>query len=155
LISIGWSHPNRKEFRHDRATPKEELLSSARYKDHAARFAIADEVDAIVSEWTRAHGRDELLQILLEHHVPCAPVRSIAEVVADPETGRRGMLLKSEFPTRGAISVMGSPIKLSEGDYGRELRNPPPALGQHTAEILASIGIGAKELEILKADGVV
>jgi CoA:oxalate CoA-transferase len=132
-----------------------ELLRSARYKDHAARFAIADEVDAMVSEWTRAHRRDELLQMLLEHRVPCAPVRTIAEVVKDPETRRRGMLVDSRFPTRGSISVIGSPIKLSEGDYSRYLLNPPPALGEHTAEVLGAVGIGAGELERLRAEGVV
>jgi CoA:oxalate CoA-transferase len=134
---------------------REELLKSARYKDHAARFAIADEVDGIVSEWTRAHGRDELVQILLDHHVPCAPVRTVAEVVADLETKRRGMLLDSAFATRGSIAVLGSPIKLSDGNYGQAPLNPPPALGQHTAEILATVGIEAQELEKLRADGVV
>jgi CoA:oxalate CoA-transferase len=134
---------------------REELLKSERYKDHSARFAIADEVDGFVTEWTRAHRRDELVRMLLEHHVPCAPVRSVAEVVADPETRRRSMLLDSEFPTRGAITVMGSPIKLSDGDYGRAQLNPPPPLGQHTAEILATIGIGTEELEQLRAHGIV
>jgi CoA:oxalate CoA-transferase len=134
---------------------REELLVSDRYKDHLARFAIADEVDGIVSEWTRVHRRDELVQILLEHHVPCAPVRTVAEVVTDPETKRRSMLLDSEFPTRGSIAVMGSPIKLSHGDYSRAPLNPPPALGQHTVEVLATVGIEAQELEELRADGVV
>ena len=138
-----------------RLMDREELLTSVRYKDHAARFAIADEVDAIVSEWSRAHGRDELVQILLEHHVPCAPVRTVAEVVADPETKRRNMLLESEFPTRGPIAVLGSPVKLSDGDYSRAALNPPPALGQHTAQVLAAVGIEAQELEELRADGVV
>jgi crotonobetainyl-CoA:carnitine CoA-transferase CaiB-like acyl-CoA transferase len=134
---------------------REELLASPRYKDHTARFAIADEVDGIVSEWTRVHRRDELMQILLEHHVPCAPVRTVAEVVADPETKRRNMLLDCEFPTRGSIAVLGSPIKLSDGDYSRVPLHPPPALGQHTAEVLARVGIGARELEGLRANGVV
>src|SRR5262249_25415246 len=65
---------------------RDELLNLPRYKDHPARFAIADEVDKIVGEWTQAHNRDELVQILIKHHVPCAPVRTVAEVVADPET---------------------------------------------------------------------
>jgi CoA:oxalate CoA-transferase len=134
---------------------REELLQSARYKDHAARFAIADEVDGIVSEWTRAHRRDDLVQILLDHHVPCAPVRTVAEVVADPETKRRSMLLESEFPTRGPIAVMGSPVKLSGADYSQAPISRPPVLGQHTAEILATIGIEARELEKLRADGIV
>ena len=133
---------------------REALVKSPRYQDHAARFAIADEVDAIVSEWTRAHRRDDLLQVLLEHGVPCAPVRTIAEVVNDPETRRRGMLLDSRFRTRGPISVIGSPIKLSENDCGRALLNPP-AVGEHTAEVLATVGIGAEELERLRTDGIV
>jgi CoA:oxalate CoA-transferase len=134
---------------------REELLQSDRYKDHVARFAIASEVDGIVNGWTQTHRRDELVQMLLDNHVPCAPVRSVAEVVADPEAKRRGMLLESEFPTRGAIRVMGSPIKLSYGDYSRAPLNPPPALGQHSAEVLATIGIEAQELEELRVQGIV
>src|SRR5437660_9698793 len=42
---------------------RDDLLHSARYKDHVARFAIADEVDAVVTEWTRVHRRDELVRI--------------------------------------------------------------------------------------------
>jgi CoA:oxalate CoA-transferase len=134
---------------------RDELLGSPRYKDHASRFAIADEVDNIVSEWTQAHERDALVQTLIEHHVPCAPVRTVAEVVSDPETRRRGMLLDSEFQPRGPISVLGSPIKLSDYDYSDYPLNPPPALGQHTAEVLAAVGIRAPELEELKQEGVV
>jgi CoA:oxalate CoA-transferase len=138
-----------------RLMDRPEMLESARYKDHPSRFAIADEVDGLVSEWTRAHRRDDLVKILLEHHVPCAPVRTVAEVVADPETKRRGMLLDSQFPTRGSIEVLGSPIKLSDGDYGRAPLNPPPGLGQHTAEVLATVGIESPELEELSSKGVV
>jgi CoA:oxalate CoA-transferase len=138
-----------------RLMDRPEMLESARYKDHPSRFAIADEVDGLVSEWTRAHRRDDLVKILLEHHVPCAPVRTVAEVVADPETKRRGMLLDSQFPTRGSIEVLGSPIKLSDGNYGRAPLNPPPGLGQHTAEVLATVGIESPELEELSSKGVV
>jgi len=134
---------------------REELLEAPRYKDHAARFAIADEVDALMTEWTRRCRRDELVHLLMENHVPCAPVRTVAELVADPETKRRRMLLESEFPTRGAIQVLGSPIKLSADDYGQMPLIPPPALGQHTAEVLSTLGIGARELAKLRADGVV
>jgi CoA:oxalate CoA-transferase len=137
-----------------RLMEREDLVESHRYKDHAARFAIADEVDEMVTEWTQAHQRDELVRILLEYGVPCAPVRSIAEVVADPETKRRRMLLDSSFPTWGPIQVIGSPIKLSAADSSHPLV-PPPALGQHTAEVLQTIGIEIGELEQLRSEGVV
>lgn len=132
---------------------RDDLLKSPRYKDHAARFAIADEVDGIVGEWTRAHTRDYLVRTLMERGVPCAPVRSVAEVVADPEVERRRMLIASESAARGAIRVMGSPIKLSAATPDSPA--PPPVLGQHTAEVLAAIGIDTAELEQLKAAGVI
>jgi len=134
---------------------REEISQSGRYKDHAARFAIADEVDAIVSQWTQARKRDELVQVLLDNHVPCAPVRTVAEVIADPETRRRGMLLESESATRGPIAVMGSPLKLSGGDYSQAPLNPPPVLGEHTGEVLATIGIEGQELEELRKAGTI
>jgi formyl-CoA transferase len=132
---------------------REDLLESPRFKDHAARFAIADEVDAIVGEWTGAHRRDDLVRTLMERGVPCAPVRSVAEVVADPEIERRGMLVPGQSATRGAIRVLGSPVKLS--DAPRDSPSPPPALGEHTAEVLSAIGIDAAELDRLRAGGVV
>jgi crotonobetainyl-CoA:carnitine CoA-transferase CaiB-like acyl-CoA transferase len=134
---------------------REDLIGSERFKDHAARFAIADEVDGLLTEWTRVHQRDELIETLLEQGVPCAPVRSLAEVAADPELARRHILIDSEFPARGKIKVMGSPLKLSEGGYAGQRLRPPPALGEHTAEVLATVGIDSVALGRLRADGVI
>jgi CoA:oxalate CoA-transferase len=134
----------------------EELIADPRCASHATRLRIADELDSIVGEWTRGRTRDEMIRILIEEGVPCAPVRSLEEVAADPELTSRGTLIDSEFPSRGPIRVVGSPIKLSEAAQpdSRTLRRPP-ALGEHTREVLASIGIDALEFERLRADGVV
>jgi crotonobetainyl-CoA:carnitine CoA-transferase CaiB-like acyl-CoA transferase len=134
---------------------REDLIGSERFKDHAARFAIADEVDGLLTEWTRVHQRDELIETLLEQGVPCAPVRSLAEVAADPELARRQILIDSEFPTRGKIKVLGSPLKLSGGGYAGQQLRPPPGLGEHTAEVLATVGIDSAALGRLRADGVI
>lgn len=132
-----------------------EIADAPRFKDHAARLANVGEVDALMTQWTRAQRRDELVAALIEHGVPCAPVRSIAEVAADPEVARRGMLVESEFPTRGAVKVVGSPIKLSDAGPPARLMRRPPVLGEDTAEVLAAIGIEAAELERLRNEGVV
>jgi crotonobetainyl-CoA:carnitine CoA-transferase CaiB-like acyl-CoA transferase len=135
---------------------REDLLADPRYATHGTRLRIADEVDGIVSNWTRSHGRDETVNLLIEAGVPCAPVRTVEEVVSDPEVKERGMLIDSEFPTRGTVRVSGSPVKLSDAPQPdqRSLRRPP-ALGEHTSEVLASIGIDEAEVERLRADGVV
>jgi crotonobetainyl-CoA:carnitine CoA-transferase CaiB-like acyl-CoA transferase len=133
----------------------EELIADPRCKNHGARLKIADELDAIVSDWARPQARDEMVQLLIEKGIPCAPVRTVEEVVADPEVAQRRILIDSEYPTRGKIRVAGMPIKLSDvPEEGRATRRPPE-LGEHTAEVLAEIGISPDELDLLKRDGVV
>ncbi len=132
-----------------------ELIDDPRCENHGTRLRIADELDAIVAEWTKRHGRDELIRLLLDAGIPCAPVRAVEEVVADPEIEARNMLIASEFPTRGPIKVTGTPIKLSDAPEREQPLNRPPALGEHTAEVLAAVGIGAAEVEQLRHAGVV
>ena len=134
---------------------REELIGDPRFRNHATRLANVDEVDRAVAGWTRGKRRDELIAALIAAGIPSAPVRTVEELTADPEVARRGMLLDSEFPTRGAIKVAGSPIKLSESPELERPRMRPPVLGEHTAEVLASLGIDAAELERLRGDGVV
>ena len=82
-------------------------------------------------------------------------MRTVEEVIADPETAQRRMLIDSDFPTRGRIRVGGTPIKMSDAPEGGRPMRRPPELGEHNAEVLASIGIGAGELERLKRAGVI
>jgi formyl-CoA transferase len=133
----------------------EELIADPRCKNHGARLKIADELDAMVSEWTSVQARDAMIEGLIEAGIPCAPVRTVEEVIADPETAQRRMLIDSDYPTRGRIRVAGSPIKLSAASDGDRPMRRPPELGEHNAEVLGSIGIGVDELERLKRDGVV
>ncbi len=137
-----------------RLMEREELIGDPRFKSHATRLANVEEVDRAVAQWTRARRREELIAALIAAGVPSAPVRTVAELTADPEVARNEMLLDSEFPTRGAIKVTGSPIKLSEAPPSRP-QTRPPMLGEHTAEVLTGVGIDATELERLRADGVV
>ena len=96
-----------------------------------------------------------MVEGLIEAGIPCAPVRTVDEVIADPETAQRRMLIDSDYPTRGKIRVAGTPIKMSDAPEGGRPMRRPPELGEHTAEVLGSIGIGADELERLKRDGVI
>jgi CoA:oxalate CoA-transferase len=134
---------------------RDELIADPRCKNHGARLKIADELDAIVGEWTGAQARDAMVEGLIEAGIPCAPVRTVEEVIADPETMQRGTLIESDYPTRGQIRVAGSPIKMSEVPQAERPKRRPPELGEHNAEVLASIGIEAAELESLKLEGVI
>ena len=139
-----------------RMVGREDLIDDPRCASHATRLKIADELDGMLGDWTRTRARDDMIRLLIEAGVPCAPVRELDEVAADPETASRGTLIESEFPTRGRVRVAGSPIKLSDAPQpaAEELRRPPQ-LGEHTQEVLASIGIDAAEFEKLRAAGIV
>ena len=133
----------------------EELIGDPRCANHGARLKIADLLDAIVSNWTGAQPRDAMVEGLIEAGIPCAPVRTVEEVVADPEIAQRRMLIESEYPTRGPIRVAGTPIKMSDAPEESRPMRRPPELGEHTAEVLGSIGIGPDEIERLKRAGVI
>lgn len=134
---------------------REDLLANEQYKDHATRLRVADELDAVISDWTRQHRRDDMIALLMEKGIPCAPVRELEEVAADPELIERGILIESEYPARGPIKVAGSPVKLSAVAPNEIPAGRPPELGEHTEEVLASIGIDADEFARLRESGVV
>jgi formyl-CoA transferase len=133
---------------------REDLNANSRFSSPVARYRIADEVDAIVQAWAASFKRDELVALLIEHGIPCAPVRSVEEVAFDPEMAEREMLRDSDYPTRGPIKVLGTPLKLSEIDDRRPVQGPP-RLGEHTEEVLTSIGIVGPELQRLRDEGVI
>ncbi len=69
----------------------------------------------------------------------CAPVRSLGEALDDPQTAINGMLLNMDHPVLGEMSVVGSPVHLSNAPV--TIRYAPPRLGQHTEEIIRELGL--------------
>jgi len=136
-----------------RVIGREDLLVDPRYANRSSRLKIADEVDAIIADWSRTRRREEIVELLSAGGIPCAPVRTVEELAADPETESRGMLRESEFPGRGPIKVLGSPLRLS--DTADMVHMRPPILGEHTVEVLGEIGIGADEVKALQSEGLV
>jgi len=133
---------------------REELISHPDYKDHRSRFKLVDQIDAMVGEWSSLRKRDDLVTLLLANQIPCAPVREIEEVAADPELSERQVVRDGTIGDHDDIKVLGSAIRMS-GLRGDEIAPHVPDLGEHTAEVLQRLGISADEVETLRRDGVV
>jgi CoA:oxalate CoA-transferase len=131
-----------------------DLITNPDYKDHHSRFKLVDELDQMVGQWTLTQKRDELLAILLTNNIPCAPVREIDEVAADPELPARNLVRTGTIAEYDDVKVLGSAIKMS-GLRGDEIPPHVPELGEHTAEVLQRLGVSGDELEELHRDGVV
>ena len=132
----------------------EELIAHPDYKDHQSRYKLVDQLDAMVGEWSSTYQRDELVALLLANSIPCAPVREVDEVAADPELAQRNVMRNGTIGEHDDIKVLGSAIKMS-GLRGDEIPAHVPDLGEHTAEVLQGLGIAADELDALRRDGVI
>jgi CoA:oxalate CoA-transferase len=109
----------------------------------------------MVSEWTKVRTKNEVMKILTEAHVPCAPVRTAAEVVNDPHLGARGVWTEINHPRRGKTKVPISPIRL-HGAEPAAVARPAPLLGQDTDRVLGEVlGLKTDELAALHASGVI
>jgi crotonobetainyl-CoA:carnitine CoA-transferase CaiB-like acyl-CoA transferase len=130
-----------------------ELQDNPKFADRVARVAHIDEVDALVSAWTRDQTKEQLAERFRAAGVPSAPVRELGEVVHDPHLRQRGMLQEIDHPDMGPLVVPHSPIRV--GDFYAEI-SPSPTLGQHNDEIYGKwLGLDDGTLADLKNDGVI
>lgn len=131
-----------------------ELLENADYSTTPGRARHMAEIDDIVGAWTIARSKDEVLRLLNEAHVPCAPVKTAREVAYDRHLEARGFWVDIDHPRRGRTRVPISPIRLHAGGKS-EIRRPAPTLGQHTEAVLTELlGVTAAELARLRNEKV-
>ena len=110
-------------------------------------------VRPLVTSWFAGRTRREL-EDLAGDTIPLTAVRDIGEVVEDPGTAERDMVVEAEYAGLGTLRMFGSPIKLS-GTPATPAR-PANRLGEHTDHVLATYaGYDAERIAALRRDGVV
>ncbi|MDE0279543.1 MAG: CoA transferase [Gammaproteobacteria bacterium] len=102
------------------------------------RAARADELDAVIGEWTGARDREAVIRVLGKAGVPVGKIYSVADIAADPQYRSRDMILDIEDRDGNALKVPGIVPKLSATPGG--IRRRAPALGEHNTEILGAEG---------------
>src|SRR5215510_8436850 len=130
---------------------REELIDDPRYATGAARFEREAEVDAIVTEWTRKHTKEEVMELVSGVGVPAGAVFDTMELHNDPSFEKRGIMQVMEHPN-GPFKMPAWPVRVD----GKPPRiKPSPVLGQHGAEVLRDwLGLSADEIKTLKSEGV-
>ena len=132
---------------------RSDLIGDERYATKEARDQRPDEVEAIVSSYTRTRGKHEVMTELTDLGIPCGAVQDTTEVLADPHLKAREMLVDMDDPARGNYIAMGCPIKISSNQVKVE---PPPLLGEDSDEIFSGLlGLGEQELDALRTSGVI
>lgn len=126
----------------------------ARFHDASGRNAHRMEILAVVKPWVAARTVAEVLALLDGIDVPSAKVQRIDEVLADPQIQARGMVLDQQHPRYGTLRLPNLPFRFSDCDTSAPMQHVAPDLGQHNAEVAASLGYSASDIATLQADGV-
>ena len=129
------------------------LLDDARFATNAGRVRHHDALEPPIRRALASDTRAGWTTRLVAAGVPCGPVRTVDEALADTQVVARGMIETLGHPTAGDISVLGVPIKLSATPGA--VRTAPPTLGQHTDALLREIGVTDDEIRQLRASRIV
>ncbi len=116
---------------------RSDLRREDRYRRHAGRAQLMEEVDGLVESWTSGRPRAEVVAALQGAHVPAAAVRMVDEVVHDVAQHRRRALQWLDHPDLGTIPAPHSPIRWHGSDLV-ELE-ASPALGADNARVFAEL----------------
>jgi crotonobetainyl-CoA:carnitine CoA-transferase CaiB-like acyl-CoA transferase len=121
-----------------KAIGRVDLVDDARFATNEARLDNRVELDAVIEEFCGSRPRADALDVLAAHDVIVAPVNDYRETFADPQVRHNAMVVDVDHHA-GPLRVTGVPVRLSAtpGD----VRLAPPGLGQHTADVLAELGL--------------
>ncbi|HEY7059058.1 MAG TPA: CoA transferase [Vicinamibacterales bacterium] len=112
------------------------LEQDPRFATNSDRLRNRPILNQLIEDAFKDHGVDSLIERLSAAGVPCGRVKTIDEVIRDPQLQARNMLI--DIPAGGqSVRVPGNPVKLS--DVPAPAIAPPPALGQHTHELKTQI----------------
>jgi crotonobetainyl-CoA:carnitine CoA-transferase CaiB-like acyl-CoA transferase len=125
-----------------------EWASDARFASNAERVANRDEIVALISEAIRQKPAADWLDQLEAAAIPAGPINRVTQALNDVQAQHRQMVR-----TIGGIPLVGSPVRLDGERSDSDL--PPPALGEHTREIVKALGLSDADIAELKGAGVI
>lgn len=133
---------------------REDLGQDHRFIDLKSRVEHMDEIDALVSEFTARSPKQELFELLMKHHVPCAPVRDLDEVINDRHMHSRRALEWIDHPIYGRVCLPNSALRFDGTEPMRI--EPSGALGRDNALVYGDwLGMSSAEVAQLQVEGVI
>lgn len=129
-----------------------ELIQDGRFNERQSRLQHRFELKAILEEAMASRSTDEWWKLFNQAGVPAGPVYSVPQALEHPQVAERGMVgTFLDAPGVGRdIRLLRTGFKVN-GEAPR-VDSPPPTLGQHSEEILASLGHSASEIEALRTE---
>jgi crotonobetainyl-CoA:carnitine CoA-transferase CaiB-like acyl-CoA transferase len=138
-----------------------DVIGRAEWKDkpewqtQKGRSRDRSAINSAISEVTQTQSAEYWIDLFDTAGIPCGPIYSIDQVFADPQVQYLGMAtpLHRSAAAGGDTQAVASPLNFS--GLSRDIRLPTPEAGDHTDEVLRSVGYSDAEIAALHDDGIV
>jgi len=130
-----------------------ELAADARFATNVDRMKNLGALVPLIGDRLRMKTSAEWLAAFDAEGVPAGPVNRIGDMLSDPQVLARDMVIEVDHPKAGRVKALGNPIKFSATPG--EAKRAAPLLGEHTREVLESLGYSAAQIAKLHEDGAV
>ena len=136
-----------------------DTIGHPEWKDHAdwktqsGRSKNRAAINAAIGEVTKHKPSEHWIELFEEAGIPCGPINTIDKVFADPQVKHLGMAQPVTHPRLGEELVVASPV--NQVGLSRAIRSATAEAGQHTDEVLRSVGYSDSEISAMHAKGVV
>jgi crotonobetainyl-CoA:carnitine CoA-transferase CaiB-like acyl-CoA transferase len=130
---------------------RHELLADERFSTISLRLANRAALEQELEKTFRQRPKDYWVDTLLAAGIPAGPILSYPQAFESEHARVRGMRMEIDHPIEGKVPNIGFAVKLS--GTPQQVRRHPPLLGEHTAEVLAELGIDEEERARLETQG--
>ena len=136
-----------------RAIGRDDLANDPQLSDNAGRDGRRDELYQLIDAWTASLPQEQVLALLSKAEVPASRIFSVADMFSDPQFLARDMFIEGKLPDGKTFKTPGIVPKLSATPGSTQWSGP--ALGEHNAPLLKSLGYSETDIAELKQRGVI
>jgi formyl-CoA transferase len=130
-----------------------EWVIDPRFASNGARVAHRSELVPLIAARIATRPAAEWLERLEAAGIPAGPINRISQALSDPQADHRKAVRHFGTGSLGQVPTVGSPLRFDGQRADADL--PPPALGEHTDEVLADFGVSRDEIAEMRQAGIV
>jgi crotonobetainyl-CoA:carnitine CoA-transferase CaiB-like acyl-CoA transferase len=132
---------------------REKMASDPRFTSSALRARNKEALNELIASALRTRTSRDWFEMMVEAGLPCGPVYNIKDAFADPQVEALRIRRTVTHPRLGDVDLIAQPCEMT--GFDRSIRTATPDLGEHSDEILRSLGYDTEAIERLKAERVI
>ncbi|MFZ4451610.1 CaiB/BaiF CoA transferase family protein [Salibacterium aidingense] len=130
-----------------------EWIEEERFKTNSDRHDNVELLESLIEEILTEKNSSYWLEKCDNSGVPAGPINNFEQALQDPHYIARDMIQEVQHPIIGNMKTIGPPVKFSATPS--EVKTPAPTFGQHTDDVLKSMGLSKENISELREKGII